>query len=81
MHRKTSTSDPLISTCAYQGVRNVSFSKIFVYVLNTCIQTTTPEMYLGPYSLTILAKKKYFSIMDVTPNYVSKHDITKKNLL
>ena len=34
--RKTNISNPLIRprTCAYQGVRNNSFSKIFAYVLN-----------------------------------------------
>ena len=34
--RKTNISNPLIrtSTCAYQGVRNVSFSENFAYVLN-----------------------------------------------
>ena len=34
--RKTSISKPLISTrtCAYQGVRNVSFLENFAYVLN-----------------------------------------------
>ena len=33
---KTNISDPLIHTrmCAYQGVRNVSFSENFAYVLN-----------------------------------------------
>ena len=33
---KIKTSDPLIRThmCAYQGVRNVSFSKTFSYMLN-----------------------------------------------
>ena len=34
--RKTNISNPLIltSTCAYQGVRKVSFSENFAYVLN-----------------------------------------------
>ena len=34
--RKTNISNPLIRTrtCAYQGVRNVSFSENFAYVLN-----------------------------------------------
>ena len=34
--RETNISYPLIrtSTCAYQGVRNVSFSENFAYVLN-----------------------------------------------
>ena len=34
--RKTNISNPLIRTrtCAYQGVRNVSFSENFTYVLN-----------------------------------------------
>ena len=34
--RKTNVSNPLIRTrtCAYQGVRNVSFSENFAYVLN-----------------------------------------------
>ena len=34
--RKTNISNPLICTrsCAYQGVRNVSFSENFAYVLN-----------------------------------------------
>ena len=31
--RKTNISNPLIRTCAYQGVRNVSFWENFVYVL------------------------------------------------
>ena len=33
---KTNISNPLIltRTCAYQGVRNVSFSENFAYVLN-----------------------------------------------
>ena len=36
MFRKTSISYPLIRTCtcAYQGVKNVSFSESFAYVLN-----------------------------------------------
>ena len=36
MFRKTNISNPLIRTrtCAYQGVRNVSFSENFAYVLN-----------------------------------------------
>ena len=39
--RKTNISNSLISTrtCAYQGVRNVSFSEDFAYVLNGWIQT------------------------------------------
>ena len=34
--RKTNISNPLIRTrkCAYQGVKNVSFSENFTYVLN-----------------------------------------------
>ena len=34
--QKTNISEPLIRTrtCAYQGVRNVSFSENFAYVLN-----------------------------------------------
>ena len=34
--KKTNISNPLIRkrTCAYQGVRNVSFSEIFAFVLN-----------------------------------------------
>ena len=34
--RKTDISKPLIRTrtCAYQGVRNISFSETFAYVLN-----------------------------------------------
>ena len=34
--RKTDISDPLIRTrtCAYQGIRNVSFSENFAYALN-----------------------------------------------
>ena len=40
--RKTNISTPLICTrtCAYQGVRNVSFSENFAYVLYGCPQTT-----------------------------------------
>ena len=36
MFRKTNISNPLIRirTCAYEGVRNVSFSENFAYVLN-----------------------------------------------
>ena len=34
--RKTNISNPLIRThtCAYQGIRNVSFSENFAYILN-----------------------------------------------
>ena len=32
--RKTNISHPLIRTCAYKGVRNVSCSETFAYVLN-----------------------------------------------
>ena len=32
--RKANISNPLIRTCAYQGVRNVSLSENFAYVLN-----------------------------------------------
>ena len=40
--RKTNISNPLIRTrtCAYQGVRNVSFSENFAYVLNGWPLTT-----------------------------------------
>ena len=36
MFRKTNISNPQIRTrtCAYEGVRNVSFSEHFAYVLN-----------------------------------------------
>ena len=36
--RKTNISDPLIGarTCAYQGVRKVSFSENFAHVLSGC---------------------------------------------
>ena len=38
MVRKTSISNPLIRarTCAYQGVRNINFSKNFACILNEC---------------------------------------------
>ena len=32
--KKTNIPNPLIRTCAYQGVRNISFSGNFAYVLN-----------------------------------------------
>ena len=37
--RKTNIFYPLIGTptCAYEGVRNVSFSENFAYVLNRCL--------------------------------------------
>ena len=47
--RKTNISYPLIRTrmCAYQGVRNVSFSEIFVYVLTLPAQIdVTPQQLI-----------------------------------
>ena len=45
--RKTKISYPLIRTpmCVYQGVRNVSFSENFAYVLNECSLIKHTESY------------------------------------
>ena len=42
--RKTNISDPLIrpSSCAYQGVKNVSFPEKFAYLLNGWSQWSLP---------------------------------------
>ena len=59
--RKTNSSNPLIRirTCAYQGVRNVSFSENFAYVLNGCPQTPLfyedPLYFLPPTHFQILS--------------------------
>ena len=68
--RKTNMSNPLIrtSTCAYQGVRNVSFSENFAYVLNGWLFMTFSyifqETLLNHAKVNVLALMCFLEFID-----------------
>ena len=64
----TDISYPLIRTrtCPYQGVRNVSFSENFAYVLNEWSVNTFifPDAYLGHCGISFLQKQTQSQMFD-----------------
>ena len=93
--RKTNISNPLIRThsCAYQGVRNVSFSENFAYVLNKlsslCLEIFYFEGYiqLKPVEISIQIEILFLFIpqkanieSDIFIDSRSKEEITEKML-